>query len=69
MNINFNATVELKPSDVEKIVRDAITRECPNMSITEVEFVPQTETRGHSNGSYDVTVFGGCKVSLRPKAA
>lgn len=66
MSLRINATVELKKSDIEQIVREYIAKAVPNYEVSDVTF--EVEERSHGSGYNDYTehVFTGVKVSITP---
>lgn len=67
MNINFSAAVELKPADVEALVKGYIAKATPTMEVGRIEFDVAKESRGYGMNEYDEVVFRGVKVHLTPK--
>jgi hypothetical protein len=64
MELKFSATVDLKPSDVEKIIRNEMMKAAPGMSVKSVRFeAGQEYDRMDRPCGY---VFKGVKVELAP---
>lgn len=64
MDLKFNVTVELKPSDVEAIIRNEMLKAVPGMTVKAIKFeAGQDYDRMDRPNGYS---FRGAKVELEP---
>lgn len=66
MEMNFNATVELKPDDLRRLVENAMRAASPSYTVGSVKFDVGLEWEGGSIMGWQVAIFRGAKVELVP---
>jgi hypothetical protein len=62
----FNATIELKATDLEQLVREAVLKMTPGFEVTSIVFEVGTESYYRNE---NVAAFKGVKVNLKPKGS
>jgi hypothetical protein len=64
--MQLNATIEITPAEIERLVIDYVRKETGNRDVSSVRFDFRTITMGSGVNEHDEHVFTGAIVRLTP---